>query len=125
MGWCSGSEVVEPIARELEKIPLAESIQVSILQILIRACRAQDWDCEYDIAGCTRAYDKALALLDGYNPECPGTCFQIHCIDEGEACGCPCHHPKLMEKLKPKPVIINKVAAEAWEAEQRRLNTPA
>jgi hypothetical protein len=49
MGWCSGTEVFDPIAGALLGSLEGKQINVeSVLKVVIEACENGDWDCQQD-----------------------------------------------------------------------------
>ena len=49
MGWCSGSNVYEPIERAILKEEYLEDVvKVRLLKSVISALQNNDWDCEMD-----------------------------------------------------------------------------
>lgn len=48
MGWCSGTDVFDPVATAILKSSLSEEEKVTLLKALITACWNHDWDCEND-----------------------------------------------------------------------------
>lgn len=70
MGWCSGTEIFDPMAEAILAVDLSDKTKVQLLIKLIRTLWQNDWDCESD----SRFYKdklvrKALVKLNHYFPE--------------------------------------------------------
>jgi hypothetical protein len=48
MGFCSGTEIFDPIAGYVLKSDLTDTQKRGVLMALIEALYAHDWDCESD-----------------------------------------------------------------------------
>ncbi len=60
MGWCSGTDVFDPVAKKILEMPqLKAKTKIELLKVLIEALEHKDWDCESDSA----YYDNPLVQL--------------------------------------------------------------
>lgn len=48
MGWCSGTDIFDPVAKFVIYSDLSEQRKYDILHVLIEALENHDWDCEQD-----------------------------------------------------------------------------
>lgn len=48
MGWCSGTQIFDPVAGAIMKTVLPDETKYDLLMVLIKALFAHDWDCADD-----------------------------------------------------------------------------
>lgn len=67
MGFCSGTDIFDPVAENVLDSDLSVERQAEIIRVLIVALYDHDWDCESD----SRYYDHPLVrrILRELNPE--------------------------------------------------------
>lgn len=50
MGWCSGTEIFDAVAKYVVSTDQPEDVQVNLLLTLADAMEDMDWDCQQDSA---------------------------------------------------------------------------
>lgn len=64
MGWCSGTDIFDRMAKKILESDLPEAAQYSLLYELIDALEDSDWDCQDDSAYSKHPLvDRALRSL--------------------------------------------------------------
>jgi len=50
MGFCSGTDIFDPVAKELlsDGLSMSDKTRVHLLRVLFTALRNHDWDCQGD-----------------------------------------------------------------------------
>lgn len=48
MGWCSGTEVFDPVVNKVLQQDIGDANKTAIIIALIKALQDMDWDCESD-----------------------------------------------------------------------------
>jgi hypothetical protein len=56
MGWAAGQEILDPVVKEVLKLPISDTRKRKVITVLVDALRQQDWDTESD----SRYYNHAL-----------------------------------------------------------------
>jgi hypothetical protein len=48
MGWCSGTEIFDPVAKYIINSEMPAQSKRDLLKVLINALEDHDWDCQQD-----------------------------------------------------------------------------
>jgi hypothetical protein len=66
MGWCSGTEVFDPVVNKVLQQDIGDANKTAIIIALIKALQDMDWDCESD----SDYWDHAL-VRKAFKKVCP------------------------------------------------------
>ena len=48
MGFCSGTEIFDPVVKAILEVPIPDASKIRILTDLVDALENHDWDCQED-----------------------------------------------------------------------------